>query len=508
MRLSWLTLLSCTSLFAATPNSPSNFAIDGVLAPPKMSLITDTRIISIPSTGTYPAKNNQIVDPVTKFVVTRVSDKAELTGDYNGATSSQSNIVYSRFSPANSTGEFYVVHGNNSTSAWLYRKSDNSNLGPIRFKAALGTGSRVLGEVNEIRWDYSGSHPYRFYFVGRSISSSQAVSTENVGMSFYYMEFNPTTGVMNSPVLIRDFSSDFPTAIGGEIMNDVEGDSSNNSRYWAWMVMNTSLGSGYSPYAIFTYDKDTNKILGKLARSCVGVQAPCTVIDSPATTAPYITRPNMVEMSPLGTRVIVDWERAYTGWYTANIGTTADGPKAFLPNFSDPIRIGADATHSGWAWGPNGEEMFVSQNNRNDWIEAVDIANATTAKCVVISGNSYSCGVKLVTQPSLDGNTYSLGFHFGKVYDPAKKGWVYMNTYASDYLAWGKNQNLLIKINGGTVVRLGSTYNQYFDYRSEGSGALDFKGENIWATGNWGFVDGRGDAFKTTLPTNFWLSLP
>jgi hypothetical protein len=46
----------------------------------------------------------------------------------------------------------------------------------------------------------------------------------------------------------------------------------------------------------------------------------------------------------------------------------------------------------------------------------------------------------------------------------------------------------------------------YFDYRSEGSGALDFRGENIWTTGNWGFVDGRGDATRVALPSN-WYSL-
>ena len=55
------------------------------------------------------------------------------------------------------------------------------------------------------------------------------------------------------------------------------------------------------------------------------------------------------------------------------------------------------------------------------------------------------------------------------------------------------------------MVRLGSTYNGYYDYRSEGSGALDFAGDNVWAAGNWGIKDGRGDAFRITLPTN-WFS--
>jgi hypothetical protein len=55
------------------------------------------------------------------------------------------------------------------------------------------------------------------------------------------------------------------------------------------------------------------------------------------------------------------------------------------------------------------------------------------------------------------------------------------------------------------VVRLGSAYNGYYDYRSEGSGALDFAGDNVWATGNWGIKDGRGDVFRITLPVGWRL---
>jgi len=475
--------------------------------------ISDQRDIPIPNAGTYPSKGATVVDPVTNFRVTRVSDKTELTGDYGGTKSTLSTIVYSRFTPANTTGEFVIVHGDNSTSAWVYRTADNSLVTILRFKPSLGQASRSLGEVNELRWDYSGQNPNRLYFVGRSLPDSQSVQGERVGMSFYYVEFNPSTGVQSNPVLVRDFSRDFPTFSGGEIMNDVEGDSSTDSRYWAWMVMNTTLASGYKPYAVFSFDKTSNQIMGSLQRSCSGSSVPCQTINTPATAAPYITRPNMVEMSPLGTRVVVNFERAYAGRNDADLGGVSDGPKAYLPNFTDPIRIGSDATHSGWAWGLNGEELFVSQNNRNDWIEAVDIRNAATAKCAVISGNSYGCGTKVIHQSTLDGGTWSLGYHFGRVYDQTKRGWFYMNTYDTATGYWGKNQGLLVQIVDGSstpakVVRLGSTFNAYYDYRSEGSGALDFRAENVWTTGNWGFKDGRGDAIRIQLPSNWAQLLP
>ncbi len=503
---------SCAGTVTCTVALTANASITATFR--ALTLITDTRMIPIPAAGSYPAKGTTLADPITGFNVTRVADKSELTGDYGGSQSALSAIVYARFSPANTTGEFFVVHGDNSTSAWIYRASNNSRVTILRFKPSLGAASRSLGEVNELRWDYTGQHPYRLYFTGRSLPKSQSVGSENVGMTFYYVEFDPVTGVQANPVVIRDFTADFPGFTNGEIMNDVEGDSSIDSRYWAWQVMNTSLSSGYQPYAVFTYDKTANTILGRLQRSCTGAATPCTAINTPATSSPYISRPNMVEMSPLGTRVVVDFNRSYSGNFAADAGTVADGPKAFLPNFTDPIRIGADATHSGWAWGLSGQELFVSQNNRNDWIEAVDITNATTANCKLISDNSWGCGTKIIRQPDIDGGTYSVGFHFGKLYDRTKRGWAYFNTYDSGSTAWGMNQNLLVQINdasGGTaskVVRLGSSYNKYYDYRSEGSGALDFKGENIWTTGNWGFTDGRGDVFKVQLPAGWYGSLP
>lgn len=472
--------------------------------------VTGTALIGIPSAGTYPAKGVAMTDPATGLQITRVADKSELTGDYGGTQSQLSAIVYSRYTPTNTTGEFVLVHGDNSTSAWLYRVSTNTKVAVLKFNPELGTASRSLGEVNELRWDYSGQFPYRLYFTGRSLGSGgKAIAGENIGMSFYYVDIDPTTGTQSKPTLIRDFSKDFPTFSGGEIMNDVEGDSSIDSRYWAWQVMNTSLSTGYRPYAIFSYDKSTNTVMGSIQRSCTGSLVPCVAVNTPATSAPYLSRPNMVEMSPLGTRVHVNWGRTYAGNRDADTNTIADGPKAFLPNFSDPIRIAADETHSGWAWGVNGEELFVSQNNRNDYIEAVDIRNATTAKCTVISGNSYTCGTKVLAYSTLDGGTWSLGMHFGKFYDRSKKGWIYMNTYDTSNSTWGKNQNLLVAVNDVTVsatsvIRLGHTYNAYYDYRSEGSGALDFKGEAVWATANWGFKDGRGDAFKLQLPANWY----
>ena len=129
---------------------------------------------------------------MTGFKVTRFADKSELINDYGGYKSALSTIV-SRYTAANTTGEFVLVHGDNSTSAWVYRVADNKLMTVLKIKpkVTLLTSVRSLGEVNELRWDYSGANPYRLYFVGRSIPASQAVAGEKPGMTFYYTDIDP-----------------------------------------------------------------------------------------------------------------------------------------------------------------------------------------------------------------------------------------------------------------------------------------------------------------------------
>lgn len=457
---------------------------------------------------------------------TRRADHSQLTGNYNSSNPVNSLIVYNRYTPTNTTGEYVLVHGPDSTSCWVFKTSTNTPIfggAPLRIKPSIGASSRAIGEVNEIRWDYSGNHPYRLYFVGRSISNTYQVGSENVPTSFYYIDINPAAeGTQSAPVLVRDFFGTFPSAgtypTGGyasaTIMNDVEGDSSNDSRYWAWQVMNTSLGTGYLPYAFIVYDSATDTVVGRLQRDCTGVSGVCTTVDTPATASPYISRPNMVEMSPSGTRVVINWGRTYSGKRVEDTGTVADGPRAYLKDFTDPIRIAADETHSGWAWGPNGEEMFIYQNNRNDFIEGVNIASAATANCTLISDNSYTCGTKMAHfYPDWD-SSYTVGMHFGKIYNPNIRGWALLDTSAATSDSWIKNQFVMMEIKAydsspsPRAWRIAPSYNVRWDYRSEGSGALNFAGTEIWTTANYGLPveSNANEVYSVALPTD-WYSV-
>src|SRR5690606_7040890 len=149
------------------------------------------RTVLKPRYGKLPALHEVRVDDATGARIRRVS-----TGGL---------VVYSRYTPASIDNRLVVVHGEDSTSA---RIED------------LATGKVVrnlpdIGEVNEIRWHYGDDAPSRFYYVR--------------GMQFRQMDAR--TG---KDELVHDFSADAPT--GDQLFTDVEGDSSDDSRYWCWMV--------------------------------------------------------------------------------------------------------------------------------------------------------------------------------------------------------------------------------------------------------------------------------
>lgn len=63
------------------------------------------------------AVGSTYTEPMTGSTVERVSERTTLLPDLP----EDSMIVYSRFSATNSNGEYVLVHGTDSTSAWVAR---------------------------------------------------------------------------------------------------------------------------------------------------------------------------------------------------------------------------------------------------------------------------------------------------------------------------------------------------------------------------------------------------
>jgi hypothetical protein len=237
-------------------------------------------------------------------------------------------------------------------------------------------------------------------------------------MSFYYMDFLTNNG---SPTLIHNFYNEFPD--GSKIINDVEGDSSSDSRYWSWQVLGKYDGSQFPRLAIITYDKNENKILGVLNPGKI----------SPTKNASKwinsLPRPNMVEISPDGKKVITHFARAFSGGYMEDWSNTFyDGPHAWnLDMTGIPIKIANTDSHSGWGWVEN-KPVFISQNTQTDKLTYCYIDETSGAypeNCVNFINHS-------------DWNYVNL--HFGKM-PISKSGWILISTYQKDRAKIQRNTN-------------------------------------------------------------------
>lgn len=474
------TIVSCSNNSDKNPESDSSS-----LTTPDYSTfdyITDRRIISPSYGNTVPVKGERRIDPVTGIAITRLTDASELDGTNDAF------IVYSRYSPENTNGDLLLVFGGDSNSSWVIERSTFTVITELKDHQ----GHRI-GEYQEVRWDMSGDHPNRAYF--------------RTGMGLYCID--DVTQETSEPILIRDFSSDIPNA--SLIYNDVEGDSSNDADHWAFMAVHyngtTYVVDAYVHYQIST---DTTHIL-------TPADLTGSNLDGESDHSMFSYRPNMVEITPDGTGFVMHHSRkwddsSYGGQGADWIGTWYDGawlwPLDFDWNRQPPQKISVDATHSGWTYDKDGHEVFISQNNRTDHLDAV-----------TITGNPASFTSNYNTRDEIARHSdlgWSNGFHYGKV-SMSKSGWAFVNTYSnvnngSHNTDWAADQFLMVQLKPESenpiIWRIGHNYNRYDgSYRDEAPAALNQSGNRIYVSNNWGGQLNHREVFVYELPTNWNVKL-
>ncbi len=374
--------------------------------------------------------------------------------------------VYSRWRADNSNGQYYFLVKAGETPP----SSGRGQMVIYYSNDSLYKIANILGQESaEFRWDYTGNKPSTLYY--RS------------GCNF--REYNITTETTS---LIHNFSVEFPNC--GRILNDVEGDSSADSRYWAFMVQGAYSGGNYPMIAIVTYDKQTDSILGILNY---------TDYLSLGGTATTLPRPNMVDMSPSGDKIVLltgrCWGTNTSGTRPGDIGSYFDGPHAWNKDFTNPVKVCIDETHSGWAFDSQGGDVYVCQDNRNDYITYTNIYTGEQHRIVFHGDLGW-------------GN----GFHFSRFYNSTIRGWVYMTTYSTSNATWGANQALMLEIKDISqhprVWRIASTYNNYSSaYEREAFSPISADGQTIYWGGYWPNGDGTVDTYKVTLPPNWWIEI-
>jgi hypothetical protein len=204
----------------------------------------------------------------------------------------------------------------------------------------------------------------------------------------------------------------------------------------------------------------------------------------------FLPVPNMVDISPSGRKVIYHLGRCSSDNRPGDTNGIFDGPHAWDLDFTNPVKVSVDETHSGWGWDYAGNEMFVSQNNVNDWIEAVNIINGET-KQILYHGDL----------------GWGNGWHFARM-PSFIKGWVLMSTYKKDKNTdWGDNQLMMLEIKGfdenPKIWRLGHTHNNYDEYYAEGFAAMSQFGDKLWWGAKWPGQNNI-EAYEMALPAKWW----
>jgi hypothetical protein len=176
-----------------------------------------------------------------------------------------------------------------------------------------------------------------------------------------------------------------------------------------------------------------------------------------------------------------------------DVGTVFDGPHAWNLDFTQPVKVAVDETHSGWAWSGSGSELFVSQNNRNDWIEACDLETGAIIQCLYQGDFGW-------------GN----GWHFARM-PRITPGWILMSTYRTGTNTdWGDNQIFLLEMRDQSeqprVWRLGPTHNTYDDYYAEGFATISQFGDRLWWGAKWPGQTNI-EAYEMQLPPHWWIDL-
>jgi hypothetical protein len=459
-----------TNLKSTSSDTPSNY-------------VTSREFIKPVYGSSAPVKGEPRIDPVTGARITRLTDSSELDGTDDAL------IVYSRYSPENTSGKYFLAFGGNSTSSWLVERETGSVIAELS-----NIEGNDIGESHEVRWDLSGDFPDRLYYRN--------------GMSFYRVDLvsamNEGAGEINYSFdheLLKDFSSLLPAS--SKIYNDVEGDSSNDSDHWAFMAVHYD-GATFVVDAFVHFQVSTGATHIMKPADLAG-----TNLDLEKDLASFSYRPNMIEVSPLGTGVVIHmgrkWDDAdYGGSAIDYIDTWFDGPHLWPLDFDHasqaPIKISVGETHAGWSFDATGREMFVSQNNRTDKLDAI-----------YVTGSDSGYANKLEVADHRDFG-WSNGFHYGKM-PVSKKGWAFINTYSdtgssSHDSDWAADQFIMIKLDdegsNPLIWRIAPNYNVYAgNYRDEAPAAINTQGNRVYATSNWGGLLPNREVFLFELPDNW-----
>jgi hypothetical protein len=212
--------------------------------------------------------------------------------------------------------------------------------------------------------------------------------------------------------------------------------------------------------------------------------------------------PNFVDMSPSGSRIVVG--------SCKEDGSTPEpwnGPYAWSLDFSSRVRIGTNCTHSGWAWGPNGEEYYIGYDSCGASNEEVTPTCDFMMAVDVNDPDGWANRIGILYQGDIG---WGHSNHVGRIDHPSIRGWFFMSTYGDVTDAWASHQLLMVEIvpqaSGPRLWRIGPTVTAYDGYWTEAFASLDFQAGHVYWGSNW---DGAAnlELYQATLCSSWWSAL-
>lgn len=379
-------------------------------------------------TYTMPSKGTALTDPTFHTTFQRVTQKS-----VDGYVSPAMTPEYSKADPSNANSTRVILRGLDA-QWYLY---DTATF-------ALLNGSPIPNlpqDEIEPRWD--AIDPNIFYY--------------RQGDDMIFRHFDIST---NTSSIVHDFTGEIPGGV--TILNDSEGDSSTDSRYWAFEIRGNPPDAD-NILGIITYDRVTDRIIGKKLIPPGGIM------------------PNWVGIDASGTHVIFPPE---------------DGVNplvAYHLDFSHPVSITISAGHSDVALDKQGRDVIVYQDNANDTISMGDLETGAVTPLLSIPFN---------VNPDI-------GIHISgnNVYKP---GWVLLTTGGSSYQSWMDRQFWMLELTPNPRVwRLGWTHLKQcatpsdYNYFAEGWATINKPGTKVWWQSNNDVAACNSDAedvYQISLP--------
>lgn len=365
-----------------------------------------------------PSVGGSVYDTVFNSNITKIADVRQMPASEIVQSGSYVRPISSRFTHWNSDGSRYMLlkdstfmdSGNGNT---VIMNGMNHTLSMTR-GTPLGFIPLHSSAINEWRFDKNVEYNTIMYFISDCKLYSYDIDDDY------------------EPVIIHDFTHDYSDCYS--ISSGSLGDSSSDSRYWAFMVQ-TASSSNASPQLshIITYDKTTDKIIGQLNE----------------TSASLLPQPAYVDISPLGTHILIQWSSTGTN-------DIYDGPHVYDIGFNPAtaIRVGDDSSSTNnFAYNNAGRQVVVAHITSNKWsntpvntIVSTDIQNGITTTVL------YDKDINGFTAAACQWN-------IGRTYDSKYYGWVHLSSvciYNPNTINPLQNQLLLLELPASSTTTTSS----------------------------------------------------